>query len=171
MQQAKSSNYIYGFFLILLIGFLCSIAVSAIAAPDTPPPDSASFRADSINTPNIIAVPMDFTIGNPVSPEERTSQIQRASVGEGINWEEIAKGGIGTLVLVAVMLFIVKPLIKQMVDSNNTLAEAVSGLREVISTGNANIANKILESERNIIDNLSSLKDDITSIRVGLRPD
>lgn len=172
MERSTSSSYLYKLLFIVLIGFLLSMAFSSSATPDSTkedaPPD-IFVEFNDVNDSTNVALPMDSN--TPEAPKIRETVIQEASLGDGMKWGEIAKSGISTLVLVAVMIFIVKPLIQQMVESNNTLAKAVGGLKGVIASGNTNVLTKILESERNITQSISELKEDITSIRIALRPD
>ena len=71
-----------------------------------------------------------------------------------IDWGEIGKQGVGILVLIAVMFWVVSPLIKQMLESNSKLSEALLSLSTAISESNTNII-------KTIKDDISDMKEDL----------
>jgi hypothetical protein len=129
MKPDYSKRLILIFFLAAVLSALCSMFSNS--KQDQQPPPTAQEQV------------LRTTYQMPVN----TAPILYADATM-VDCGEMTKQGIGTLVIIAVMLLVVSPLVKQMVESNNKLADALGGLTSVISNGNTQILNRILESEK-----------------------
>jgi len=80
------------------------------------------------------------------------------------DWGAIAQGGIGSLVVMAVFVIIIRPIIEQFIESYKSLISSVSLINNTISEGNKEVLKAIDGSEDKLIERfVSTIENNVIS--------
>lgn len=74
-----------------------------------------------------------------------------------LDFNALGQGSLAAMVITAVFVIIVKPLVNQLIKSNEELAKAVHSLKDTISTGDKDVSARIQEAEQRIVDKFIAL--------------
>ena len=73
-----------------------------------------------------------------------------------LDWSAMGQGSLAAMVITAVFVIIVQPLTKQIIRSNDKLADAVTALNQTISNGDKHISDAMKDVEHRIIERFAT---------------